>query len=208
MVSYPLDFPTELTVNQLRITSRNAVARSMSSFSYAEQVYDFSGEAWHFSGSMPLMNRDSAEAYVCFFTKLKGRRGTFLFPLPSPVATPRGSWGGTPLVNGAGQTGNTLNIDGLPANTVNVVRQGDFINLGTGSSTRLYKVLDNADSNASGEATLTIWPSLRSSPGDNAAVTYQNVKVLLRSENDIPMNFDISRFYSMSFDALEALNGT
>ena len=43
-ISYPLDFPTELTVNQLKIAPKNAVSRSVSNFSYVEQVYKFAGE--------------------------------------------------------------------------------------------------------------------------------------------------------------------
>lgn len=205
MFSYPLDFPTSLTVNSLRITPMNAVARSMSKFSFSEQVYDFGGEAWGIEGSMPLMEKSTADAYMSFILKLKGRRGTFLFPLPTTISSASGAWGGTPLVDGGSQTGNTLDIKGLPINTTGVAKDGDYINLGTGSNTRLYRVLEDADSDGSGNATITIWPALRTSPADNDAVIYQNVKVLLRLNDDVPIDIDVNKHYFIAFKAMEAL---
>lgn len=205
MVTYPIDFPSDVTVNQLKITPLNSVARSMSKFSYAEKVYDFGGEAWQIEGSLPLMDRDVAEKYVSFLFKLKGRKGTFLFPLPSNIFGARGSWGGTPVVDGGSQTGNTLNIRGLPTGITNVIREGDLINLGTAGSTRLYRVLDNVNSDGSGEASLTIWPSLRTSPTDGDSITYQNPKLLLRLDDNTSYNIDTARKYFASFKAMESL---
>ena len=100
--------------------------------------------------------------------------------LGDPIgATPRGSASsapGTPVVNGASQTGDTLSIDGLPASATGYLKAGDYIQLGSGTGAQLYKVLDDVDSNASGEADLTIWPDLRSSPADDATVVVSNAK--------------------------------
>jgi hypothetical protein len=82
---------------------------------------------------------------------------------------------------------------------------GDWINLGTGASTRAYKILTNCNSNASGEATLDIWPSLRSSPSDNQSVITSNCKILLRLKNDEGYSIDVNKLYFMQFDAMEAL---
>lgn len=208
MVSYPLNFPSDLCLNQIRVIPMNAVARSMSKFSFVEQIYNFRGEAWGIEGTLPLLKRDDAEAFVSFAMKLKGRYGTFLFQLPETIASPRGSWGGTPVVDGAGQTGNELDIKGLTPNVNNIIRQGDYINLGTAGNTKLHKILDNANSDSSGETTVTIWPSLRISPGDGDTVVYQNVKVHLRLDGDIPFDVDVRKRYLLSFKAMEALDGS
>jgi hypothetical protein len=208
MVSYPIDFPSAITVSSLRITPRNAVSRNMSKFSFVEQVYDFGGEMWSVEGTLPLMNRDTAESYMSFVFKLKGRFGTFLFPLPTSISQARGAWGGTPQVDGGGQTGDTLDVKGLPNSVTGVVKAGDYINLGSGANTKLHKVLDDADSNGSGEATLNIWPSLRVSPNDSDSVIYQNVKLLCRMTDDIPIDIDVNKYYFIAFNALEALDGS
>lgn len=209
MVSYPIDFPTQLTVNSMRLFPRNAVSRSESPFSYAEQVYDWQGEVWDIEGTLPLIaTRDMSETYQTFVIKLKGRRGTFLFPLPSHIGTARGTWAGTPVVNGASQTGDTLDIKGLTAGVTGIIKAGDYFNLGSGANLRLYKILDDADSNGSGLTTVNIWPSLRSSPADEAEVTFTDVKILLRMKEEIPIDIDENKHYFINFSAREALNGS
>lgn len=201
MVSYPVDFPSDICVNGLRIVQRNVVEGTQSNFSLVSKTYAWSGESWQIEGSIPLLDQIKGRSYMAFVAKLKGRFGTFLYSLPNVITTPQGSWGGTPLVNGINQSGNTLNIDGLPVNITNVAVAGDYINLGN----HLHMVLENADSNASGETTLTIWPSLRESPADNSSVTYTNLKVLLRLSTDSPIDIDINKRYFCQFKALEVV---
>lgn len=208
MVSYPIDFPNDISVNQLSLTPLNAISRSASKFTYVEKVYNFQGQAWRVSGSLPLMARATAEEYMSFVFKLKGRFGTFNFPLPSSISESRGSWGGTVLVDGGSQTGDTLNIKGLTPSTTNIIRKGDYFNLGSGSSLRLYKVLDDVSSDGSGNATLTIWPNLRSSPNDNDPLVNENVEVLLRLEDNVTTDIDVNKHYLISFSAMEALDGS
>jgi hypothetical protein len=125
------------------------------------------------------------------------------------AATPRGSaatTAGTPVVNGASQTGDELAIDGLPVSATGYLKAGDYIQLGTGTSSQLYKVLDDVDSNASGEATLQIWPDLRSSPADGATVVVANAKGLFQlSTPTTDWAIDNAGFYSMAFGAVETL---
>lgn len=111
-----------------------------------------------------------------------------------------------PLVNGAGQTGNTLNIDGCSPNTIGWFAPGDYIQLGTGSGTQLYKVLTRVDTNNSGQATLDIWPNLRSSPADNASVVFTNTKGRFRLKDNITQ-WQINEIssYGITFDCVEAL---
>ena len=84
---------------------------SMSPFTYQQQAVAHAGQRWEVDVTLPAMNRADAEQWVAFLVSLRGRFGTFT--LGDPVgASPRGSAGGTPLVNGASQIGGTLNIDG------------------------------------------------------------------------------------------------
>lgn len=72
---------------------------------------------------------------------------------------------GTVLVNGAGQTGSSLIMDGLTDNP----KVGDTFTIS--GVEKVYTVLTTATV-TSGGATLSISPALASSPADNAAVTW------------------------------------
>ena len=74
----------------------------------------------------------------------------------------------TPVVNGGSQTDNTIAIDGLAADTTNVFQRGDTVQFAGVDFT--YVVIENASSNADGEATLTLDMPVASAPDDNAVV--------------------------------------
>jgi len=99
------------------------------------------------------------------------RTGT-QFTIAHPAyRTQLGAGGGTPLVNGAGQTGNSINTDGWP-NSTTVLKAGDLVKFGALSL--VYELTADAVSNGSGQAALQIEPAIVSggSPGDNNAVVY------------------------------------
>lgn len=207
-ITYPLSLPTVAGIAQIKISARNAVAVSSSPFTYKQQVMQHQGARWEADVSLPPTQRADAEEWIAFLISLKGQYGTFLMGDPMG-ATPRGSASsapGTPLVNGANQTGETLAIDGLPNNATNYLRAGDYIQLGTGATSRLHKVLENASSNGSGEATLSIWPALRESPSDNAAVTVSNTKGVFRlATSESSFSINEASFYGLTFTAFEAI---
>lgn len=74
---------------------------------------------------------------------------------------------GTVLVNGAGQTGTSLVVDGL----TDAPKNGDTFTIA--GVAKIYTVTADATV-TSGGATLTINPALASSPADNAAITWKS----------------------------------
>jgi len=206
--SYPLTFPTQTGVTSVEITATDVVSISESPFTLAQQVVRHAGARWSATIRIPPVKRSDSEYWNSFLLRLRGQFGTFLLGDPN-AATPRGSAAsaaGTPVVNGASQTGNELAIDGLPVSATGYLLAGDYIQLGSGSTARLYKVLEDVDTNASGEATLNLWPDLRSSPADDAGVIVINAKGLFRlATNDATWTINNAGFYSISFAAVEAL---
>ena len=90
---------------------------------------------------------------------------------PGSGRAPNGAGGGSPLVNGASQTGVSLATDGWSNSVTNVVRAGDVIRIAGLSP--LYLITADASSNGVGQATLAINPPIvvGSSPLDNAIIT-------------------------------------
>jgi hypothetical protein len=111
-----------------------------------------------------------------------------------------------PFVNGAGQTGDTLLIDGCSPNVSTFFKAGDYIQLGSGSATNLYKVLTDTSTNDAGQATLDLWPNLRSSPGDDDPVVVANTKGRFRLKDNITQwNINEISSYGITFDCVEAI---
>jgi hypothetical protein len=203
-ISYPLNFPSQC-VSGITIRARTVVGMSTSPFTGQQQVYKHQGQWWEAEMTFPPMKRADAEQVAAFLLKLNGRFGTFL--MGDPVNTqPRGVATGVPLVNGAGQTGNQLATDGWTPNITGILRAGDWVQLGTGANSRLYKVLDDVNSNASGEATLTLFPNLRVSPNNNDALFLNAPKGQWRlSANDVGYNIETGQVYGITLACMEAI---
>lgn len=109
-------------------------------------------------------------------------------------------------VDGASQTGATLLTQGFTRNEVNAVRAGDYLQLGTGTSSRLHKIVADANSNELGEVLIEIEPPLRSSPANADSVTIPNARGAFRLvDNAVNWAGDFSSVQSISFEFVEAL---
>lgn len=205
-ITYPLTFPAVGIVSSsfrlVRATSSNE-----SPFTFAQQQYKFPGERWEGEVTFEPVRRANAAEIQAFLGELYGTYGTFLYGDPDALQQGlRGSGGGTPLVNGASQTGNTMTIDGLPLSGTNVYRKGDYFQLGSGTAARLYMITQDINSNGSGQATLQFIPALRSSPADNAAITFTSAKGLFRaSDNMAQWDSNSAMIYGFTFAFKEAV---
>lgn len=204
-ITYPVAFPSAIGFANLNIRARTVVGVNASPFTGQQQVYKHQGQWWEAEVSLPPMKRADAEQVVTFLLKMNGQYGTFLLGDKS-APTARGVGTGTPLVNGASQTGGDLITDGWTPDTTGILKAGDWIQLGSGSITRLYKVLDDVDSDGSGNATISIFPNLRSSPDDDAAITVSNTQGLWRlASNETEYSIDQMSIYGVTFACVEAL---
>jgi len=207
-ISYPLAFPTATGVAAVTLRGVNAVAISESPFTFKQQVIAHQGQRWEAEITLPPQKRATAETWAAFLMSLQGSRGTFLMGDPN-AATARGSastTAGTPVVNGASQTGQSLTVDGLPASATGYLLAGDYIQLGGGSSATLHKVLQNVDSNASGQATMELWPYVRTAPADGATIVVGDAQGVFRlTSNQADWSIDSASVYGISFAAVEAV---
>lgn len=191
----------ELPVTLIRNLTRrleSASGADTSPFTGTQKVQFWGGEWWSYDLEFATTQGLSARRLSAFFDALGGLRGTFTLRDPS-IVNPAGL--GTPLVNGAGQTGNALVTDGW---TGTGLQAGDFFSLGTGTSLRLYRMTADAVP-VSGVCTLAFVPALRSSPADNAALNVVNPGVLLRATGPIPTQIGRVDKHAFTLTAREAL---
>ena len=203
-ISYPLSLPTTAGIAKVRLTANDIVGISQSPFTAAQQVYKYPGQFCEGDVTLPPMKRLDAEYWISFFLKLNGPFGTFLLGDPNG-GTARGIATGSPAVNGGSQVGNELVTDGWTTSQTGILKAGDYIQLGSGATAQLYKVLDDVNSDGSGNATLTIWPSLRSSPADDASIIVTNPVGVFRLTTPAAWDIDEASIYGMTFGAREAL---
>jgi hypothetical protein len=204
-ITYPLTLPTNKNIKSVDFRAVNAVAYSASPFTFSGQTFAYAGQMWQADITLPAMKRSDAEQWVSWLISLRGQYGTFLLG-DFVGGTARGTPTGAPLVNGASQTGGELIIDGATPDVTGWLKAGDYIQLGTSSNSRLHKVLQNVDSDGSGNVTLDIWPHLRSSPANNTTVIVSNPKGLFRlSSNETAWTVSDLLLYGITFGAMEVV---
>tara|TARA_R100000664_G_scaffold16707_1_gene25527 strand:+ start:153 stop:779 length:627 start_codon:yes stop_codon:yes gene_type:complete len=202
--SYPLTLPTATGVITQNFSLTRAVAVTTSPFTFQTQVHQHQGEFWRTVISLPPMLRANANIWLSFLLQLRGRRGTFKIG-DQDAKSITGVATGTIRVNGASQTGNQVALDGFANSTNNVFKAGDYIQIGS----YLYMVIEDVNSNSSGEANVKIEPALRSSIetiNDDTTVVYSNTTTLMRLDsNELGWQTDKVSKYGISFSASEAL---
>lgn len=200
--SFPISLPSTST-RRIRIRQASVVGVGVSPYTLSRQVQRRQGQVWALEVSYPpVVTRATAEALHAALCSLNGREGTFLFG-DSASATARGAATGTPLVKGASQTGEDLITDGWSAGVTGILKAGDWIQLGSGSTARLYKVMADANSNGSGEATLTLWPRIFTAWADNAALTVASAKgVFALTTDGHDWDIDEMKIHGVTFSAL------
>jgi len=192
-IIYPLNTPTSIGIEGIELRAVNVVSTSQSPFTFKQQVVSFPGQRWEASVSIPPVHRDLAAPWKAFLTSLKGQAGTFLLSDPD-YATAQGDVSSCVLTGSARSGTATVVMTGT-------LKAGDYIQLGSGSSSKLHQVLVDQ----TGDGSLEIWPDLREDYTD-ATVTYNNAKGVFRLATNITSwSINNSSTYGISFDAIEVL---
>lgn len=206
MPSYPLTMPTNVGIKASEFGLVRSVGLTVSPFTGQQQTYINSFALWRAVYNLPLMNRQRASEWMSFLSELNGRYGTFLAG-DQDCKTIQGVASGTILVNGEHSIGATsIAMDGFALSTNNVFKKGDYLQFGSGSSSKLHIVTANANSNASGQSTIEIQPPLKTALSDNSSVTYTNTKAVFRlDENNVNWQANETGLFSISFSCTESI---
>lgn len=186
----------------MRLSPVTFSAMSRSPWSGAQQVQLNNGMMWRFSVDFPPMSAAQAREWAGTLSQLNGRFGTFLFGDPLWKA-PRGTWAGSPVVDGAGQSGQGLALRDFTPGATGL--KGDYFQIGSGSSSRLYMITVDFTADGSGNATLDVWPRLRGAPVDGSAIVTATPQGVFRlTSPGFERSFTPFR-YGLSLDIEEAL---
>ncbi len=207
-ITFPRPLPAAPGFSRARFRFRSAAALTQSPFSYGGQTQAHSGQIWAADLDLPTMRREQADEWVSWLVSLNGPVGTFLLGDPD-AKTPRGSAAttpGVPVVDGAGQSGEALSVRGLPVSAAGYLLNGSYFQVGSGSTARFHRLLEDVDSDGSGNATFTFKPAIRSAPADGAAIVVANTVGLFRLPgSQFQWDTDQVSNFGVSFSVIEAL---
>ena len=192
-IVYPLNTPTSIGIESIELRSVNAVAISQSPFTYKQQVVSHGGQRWEASVSIPSVHRDKAAQWKAMLVGLKGQTGTFLLGDPD-YATPQGTVTSCVLTGSAGSDSASVVMTGT-------LKAGDYIQLGSGSASKLHQVLVDQ----SGSGTIELWPSLRSDYTSQTVVFNSPKGVFRLSNNVTSWSINNASIYGISFEAVEVV---
>jgi hypothetical protein len=219
-ISYPLTPPTQLGPQQCKVRMVSVVGETVSPFTGNQQEQQWPAQWWELDISLPPMmratsaairsadKRYTAELWTTFLAALNGKYGTFLQGDPN-ASTPAGIATGSPVVISGGASvapNNVISTTGWTPSQTGILLAGDYIQLQvSGSPQRLYKNLFDANSDAGGNATLTVFPMVHEAIPGGTMIVVSNPKGTFRlKDNASEFDIDRARVYGISFSAKEA----
>ncbi len=133
------------------------------------QTIDRGGLKWRATYNYTNISHTKRRELMGLMASLKAQGNRLRVPVHD---NPRdGLYGGTPLVDGASQTGTSLAIKGCSTGITNWIRAGDYFSVDVNGDHELKMCVADANSDGSGDiAALTFEPPLRTSPLNNAAI--------------------------------------
>lgn len=198
------DYPTSPGFRSYTLTSNQP---SLVSYSQngKKQSRLIGGHKWRIRGTYSPMSRDEFMPIYAFLMSQKAQYSSFTLKAPNDLATPRGVATGSPVVDGAGQTGNSLNTTGWTAGQTGIMKAGDVFTIA--GDTKVYMVISDANSDGSGNATLSIEPTLLESPSNSSVITVDDCEFTVSfAGTDLEYDANAPYIYSFTVDFYEALS--
>lgn len=105
-------------------------------------------------------------------------------------------------VNGAGQLGSTLNVDGIRPGYQIV--EGQWLSIAHGGQAYLYMATEDVTANSSGVAAVKIAPMLRTAHPDNAVVSFDSPVIAgFVTPAGVGWSIDTANHYGLEFSIVE-----
>ena len=170
----------------------------VSPFTRATQTTDRGGEHIMATITYASLETEDRALLIAFLAKLNGLQHRV--NLPFHAIDNQGLFGGTPLVAGASQTGNTLDVDGCSNSITGLIKAGDWFSV----NEEMKIATADASSSGTGTITLTFSPRLRTAPADNAAIeTTAPTGVFMLANQTQSWNYRPGKFSDFTLSFIE-----
>jgi hypothetical protein len=167
--------------NDVTVSMTDAVAVVKSPYNPGQsQTQAWPGaDAWAIKASLPKLLGREASYWRGFLAAMRGM--TNVVQLGDPLnVTPLGVASGAPIVStpsGGNMPGSqVLTTRGWTAGVFRQLQPGDYLQVGY----RLYQAAAEVDADSSGDASISIFPSLRETPADGTTIQLANCRGVFR----------------------------
>jgi hypothetical protein len=137
-IIFPISLPGSPGPAQVEWDAQTVAGRNVSPYSLTGESFEWPGNLLRCSVRYPRMTRAQADAVIAALVSLYGA-GTFLLGPAGPGKTPKGTPGGSPFINSAGQSGKSLRIAGLTG----TLKAGDYFQIGGENRLLWSQAFDN-----------------------------------------------------------------
>lgn len=172
-----------------------------SPFTGSVQTIEFSGARWVAELTFNNLTVADSRTLSAFLLQCRGSSGRF-YLYDHSHSSPSGVGTGTPKVKGASQTGRSLNTDGWTTSQTGILKAGDYFTV----NDELKIVTADANSDVTGNATISFEPPLRSSPADNATITVTHPTTIMMLSDDLMNWHNVPLFSSFTIKCEEAFS--
>ena len=176
MAEYP-PWPPPVASVTYRLRSNTSYFRSP--LTGATQVTTKPGGRWEFDVQLMEMDDIILRQWIAFLAYVQEEGLTFYwnhYPKARPYAYPQGTdaggtppWG-SPVVNGASQSGRTLVVSGLAAGAT--FYMGDALAFDNGIYREMHEIKADVTADGTGAATFPITPAIRTSPPNGNPILF------------------------------------
>jgi len=143
---------------------------------------------WEISFSTRKRHYNEYRELFAFLIAQRGQYGEFDFVI-NQFKNTRSSYGGNILVNGASQATSEIAVDGMTVSTNQVLRMGDFVQLG--NNKKVYMIVQDLKSDGAGEGILYLHAPVVTAPNNNDAIVFRNVIFnVANTEDDNTLDMD------------------
>ena len=210
-----LVFPAKPDLRQVTLKTNDTNAVQRSPYTGSTQIQAWPGADWWSAEiALPQMTPVNAALWSGFLAECRGMLNVFLFGHPL-FRKPQGKPKGAPVVSGVNAAmATTLSTRGWKPNTNGHLLPGDYLQIGTTPTLatagqpglcRYHRVCEQVNSDGNGNATITVWPSLREATTDGEVIILNNPRGLFRlASNDSSMLSTETRLSSVSLQIVEA----
>lgn len=197
-------FPTTLTPTGSTWTLVENTRRFSSPLTNATQTVSRKGTMWRVDLTFSNLTETDRGALQGFMAKLQGQVNRVR--LKDHAFTRQGAGGGTPLINGASQTGSSVILDGV-GTVPDYLKAGDLLAWDkvsdSGADNPQLHMCTDTISAVGGAITVAISPPLRNSPPNNAPVNITDPEGVFMLATDPQWNnrpgANIFSSFSMTF---------
>jgi hypothetical protein len=180
-----VSLPPSTCFSQVEFNFSDAVAIVASPYTGQTQAQQWPGaDMWSGTVTLPPLTQKQADIWISALMECRGMANAIQIADPLK-STPRGNPLGTP-------TCPSTAVDAFGSQVLHTV------------GCRLHRVLDIVNSDSSGNATISIWPSLREAPAASAPIILSNPMGLFRlGTNKRTWSADVTRTSRLSFPITE-----